>query len=50
MGLKTVDARGTMGQKRFEDWALVEQGTLSTMAVPDKFVDWMRSRCPKARI
>lgn len=36
--------------KRFEDWALVRQGRLSTMAVPQKFVEWMRQRYPKAKI
>ncbi len=36
--------------KRFEDWALVRQGRLSTMTAPEKFVDWMRSRYPKAGI
>ena len=36
--------------KLFEDWALVRQGRLSTMSAPDKFVDWMRERYPKARI
>jgi len=36
--------------KKFEDWALVRQGRLSTMAAPDKFVVWMRARYPKARI
>src|SRR5215472_9367009 len=30
--------------KQFEDWALVRQGRLSTMAAPEKFVTWMRSR------
>jgi predicted RNA-binding protein with PUA-like domain len=35
---------------KFDDWALVRQGRLSTMAVPEKFVAWMRSRYPKARI
>jgi predicted RNA-binding protein with PUA-like domain len=34
----------------FADWALVRQGRLSTMAVPDEFVDWMRGRYPKAKI
>jgi predicted RNA-binding protein with PUA-like domain len=32
--------------KLFEDWALVRQGRLSTMAAPDRFVDWMRERYP----
>lgn len=36
--------------KKFEDWALVRQGRLSTMAAPEKFVEWMRERYPKARI
>jgi len=36
--------------KKFDDWALVRQGRLSTMAVPAKFVDWMRKRNPDARI
>ena len=36
--------------KKFEDWALVRQGRLSTMAAPEKFVEWMRARYPKAQI
>ena len=36
--------------KKFEDWALVRQGRLSTMAAPEKFVKWMRERYPKAKI
>jgi predicted RNA-binding protein with PUA-like domain len=36
--------------KKFEDWALVRQGRLSTMAAPEKFVEWMRERYPKAKI
>lgn len=36
--------------KLFDDWALVRQGRLSTMAAPDRFVDWMRARYPKAKI
>jgi predicted RNA-binding protein with PUA-like domain len=36
--------------EKFDDWALVRQGRLSTMAAPEKFVDWMRARYPKARI
>ncbi len=36
--------------KLFEDWALVRQGRLSTMAAPDKFVAWMRKRYPQAGI
>ena len=36
--------------KKFDDWALVRQGRLSTMPVPEKFVTWMRARYPKAKI
>src|ERR1700687_3037218 len=28
---------------QFDDWALVRQSRLSTMAAPDKFVAWIRS-------
>ena len=36
--------------KKFEDWALVRQGRLSTMSAPSKFVEWMRARYPAAKI
>jgi len=29
---------------KFDDWALVRQGRLSTMEAPEKFVAWMRKR------
>ena len=29
---------------KFDDWALVRQGRLSTMAVPDKFIEWLRKQ------
>jgi hypothetical protein len=35
---------------KFDDWALVRQGRLSTMAAPKDFVAWMRARYPKAKI
>jgi predicted RNA-binding protein with PUA-like domain len=35
---------------KFEDWALVRQSRLSTMAAPVKFVEWMKARYPKAKI
>jgi len=35
---------------KFNDWALVRQGRLSTMAAPDKFVEWMRGRYPGKKI
>jgi predicted RNA-binding protein with PUA-like domain len=28
----------------FSDWALIRQGRLSTMAAPEKFVEWLRAR------
>ncbi|HKE21116.1 MAG TPA: EVE domain-containing protein [Bryobacteraceae bacterium] len=30
--------------KKFDDWALVRQGRLSTMAAPETFVEWMRGK------
>lgn len=36
--------------KRFDEWALVRQGRLSTMAAPTEFVEWMRAKFPKAKI
>ncbi|HYW43371.1 MAG TPA: EVE domain-containing protein [Bryobacteraceae bacterium] len=36
--------------KKFDDWALVRQGRLSTMAAPQSFVEWMRKRYPGAGI
>ncbi len=36
--------------KKFNDWALVRQGRLSTMSAPEKFVAWVRDRYPDARI
>jgi predicted RNA-binding protein with PUA-like domain len=35
---------------KFDDWALVRQSRLSTMAAPMKFVEWMKARYPKAGI
>ncbi len=36
--------------KLFEDFALVRQSRLSTMAVPEGFVAWVRKRYPKASV
>ncbi len=36
--------------KLFDDWALVRQGRLSTMAAPENFVEWMRKKNQKAKI
>jgi predicted RNA-binding protein with PUA-like domain len=35
---------------KFDDLALVRQGRLSTMAVPEKLAAWIRARNPKAKI
>jgi predicted RNA-binding protein with PUA-like domain len=35
---------------KFTDWALVRQGRLSTMAAPEKFVAWLKSRYPQVKI
>lgn len=34
----------------FADWALVRQSRLSTMAVPDKFVKWLKKQRPSLDI
>src|SRR5579864_5579102 len=34
---------------KFDDWALVRQGRLSTMPAPERFVEWMRMRYPAAK-
>lgn len=34
----------------FNDWALVRQGRLSTMAAPEEFIDWLRRRYPASKI
>lgn len=36
--------------RKFDDWSLVRQGRLSTMAAPEKFVAWMRDRYPAEKI
>ena len=38
------------GSGLFADFALVRQSRLSTMAVPEAFVAWVRKRYPKAKI
>jgi predicted RNA-binding protein with PUA-like domain len=52
--LTRLDPPATLAEikqsKKFDDWALVRQGRLSTMAAPEKFVEWMRERYPKAKI
>lgn len=34
----------------FDDWSLVRQSRLSTMPVPDSFVQWIRARLPQDSI
>ena len=36
--------------KLFDDWGLVRQSRLSTMAAPHTFVEWMRTRNPDVEI
>ena len=51
--LQELDSPVTLAEvkqsKMFDDWALVRQGRLSTMLVPEKFVDWIREKFPKAK-
>lgn len=35
---------------KFDDWSLVRQSRLSTMAAPASFAAWMRKKYPKAKI
>ncbi len=52
--LAALDSPVTLAEikqsKNFDDWALVRQGRLSTMLVPDKFVSWLREKYPNAGI
>src|SRR5215469_7428275 len=43
---KPVSLADIKQSKQFDDWALVRQGRLSTMAVPAKFVAWVRKHSP----
>ena len=45
IGLTEIKTSGLFG-----GWALVRQGRLSTMAAPDEFVEWMRTRHPGVEI
>ena len=46
--LRKIDPPVTLSEIKesqlFDDWALVRQGRLSTMAAPDKFIEWLRKR------
>ncbi len=43
--LKEIKASG-----RFDSWALVRQGRLSTMDAPGEFLAWMRERYPSLKL
>lgn len=42
--LKEIKATGL-----FNQWALVRQGRLSTMAAPEEFADWMKARYARGK-
>lgn len=41
---ESVGLHQIKASKLFDDWALVRQGRLSTMAAPEKFVKWMKEK------
>lgn len=45
-----VTLREIKSSKLFDDWALVRQSRLSTMAAPPAFAEWMRRKFPDAGI
>ena len=45
-----VTLREIKESKLFDDWSLVRQSRLSTMAAPQAFVEWVRKKHPKAKI
>jgi predicted RNA-binding protein with PUA-like domain len=49
-----IDPPATLAEikssKKFDDWALVRQSRLSTMAAPESFVAWMRAKYPGVKI
>jgi predicted RNA-binding protein with PUA-like domain len=49
--VERLDAPVTLAEIKqsglFDDWALVRQGRLSTMAAPDRFVEWMKKKFPR---
>ncbi|GCE28385.1 ubiquinol-cytochrome c reductase [Dictyobacter alpinus] len=42
-----VTLRAVKESHLFDDWSLVRQSRLSTMAMPDTFVAWMREQYPQ---
>lgn len=41
---RRVTLREVKESHKFDDWALVRQGRLSTMAAPDEFWDWLQTQ------
>jgi len=41
---RRVTLREVKESRKFDDWALVRQGRLSTMAAPDEFWDWLQAQ------
>ena len=52
--IRRIDPPVTLAEikqsKLFDDWALVRQGRLSTMAAPEPFVEWMRKKFPSLKL
>jgi predicted RNA-binding protein with PUA-like domain len=52
--VRKIDPPMTLAEIRsselFNDWALVRQGRLSTMAAPKSFVNWIRERYPALKL
>jgi hypothetical protein len=52
--IREIDPPATLAEIKssglFDDWALVRQGRLSTMAAPESFVNWMRKRYPAVKL
>ena len=52
--IRRIDPPVTLAEikqsKLFDDWALVRQGRLSTMAAPESFVEWMRKKFPALKL
>jgi predicted RNA-binding protein with PUA-like domain len=42
--VRPVTLREVKETHLFDDWSLVRQSRLSTMTVPDKFVEWLKQR------
>ena len=45
-----ITLREIKESRLFDDWSLVRQGRLSTMAAPKAFVEWVRKKHPKSKI